>query len=269
MKKSRKIIEIDEEKCTGCGECIITCAEGALALVDGKARLVGDIYCDGLGACLGDCPEDALTIVEREAVDFDEEVVEKRLKVLGRPSLQEAEPSGPEKSEPESETMACGCPGSQTRVIEAPEAASDEAEAGEIVSELRQWPLKLQLLGPGAPFLKGSDLLFMADCVAVSFPDLHRKILKGNAVAIGCPKLDDLEAHIERLSDIIKGSGLRSLTVVHMEVPCCFGFVHAAQKAVERSGVDLPLKRVQIGVSGEIQEEEDLNAPGSLIAANS
>lgn len=242
---TRKIIEIDEQKCTGCGQCIIACAEGALALVDGKARLVGDVYCDGLGACLGECPEGALRIIEREADEFDEEAVEQMLK---------------HKSEPKHEpAMPCGCPGSHTRVIERPQACDDGEDAVEIRSQLGQWPIKLQLLGPGAPFLKGADLLLMADCTAVAFPDLHRKILKGNAVAIGCPKLDNLEAHIQRLAEILKGAKPRSLTVVHMEVPCCRGFVYAAEKAVELSGADLPLATIEIGVNGEILERADLN----------
>ncbi len=248
MSDTRPIIEIDEDLCNGCGQCIIACAEGALALVDGKARLVGDIYCDGLGACIGECPTGALTIVEREADEFDEEAVEERLK-----SQQEA---GPHKKE--AEPLPCGCPGSQVRVIEREQAGAEVPGPGEIKSTLGQWPIKLQLLGPQAPFLKDSDLLLMADCVAVAFPDLHRKILPGNAVAIGCPKLDDLDAHVNRLAEILKGAHPRSLTVVHMEVPCCRGFVYAAEKAVQKSGVDIPLRRTQISIKGEVMEEEEL-----------
>jgi hypothetical protein len=148
-------------------------------------------------------------------------------------------------------------------MIEREPPERGEAETGQIRSELGQWPIKLQLLGPQAPFLKGSDLLLLADCTAVAFPDLHRKVLRGKTVAIGCPKLDNLDAHIERLAAILRGAGPRSLTVVHMEVPCCRGFVYAAEKALERSGVTIPLRRLQIGIKGEIQEEEDLNAHAS------
>jgi Pyruvate/2-oxoacid:ferredoxin oxidoreductase delta subunit len=250
MHSVRKIIEIDEEKCTGCGECVIACAEGALQIVDGKAKLLSDVYCDGLGACIGPCPEGALAIVEREAEEFDEDAVEEYL--AGR---EESE-NGDSEAECPEPTLACGCPGSMTRTLE-PLAGKGGEEAGEIGSELRHWPVKLQLLGPQAPFLKGADLLLMADCAAVAFPDLHRKIIKGNAVAIGCPKLDNLDAHIERLAEILKGASPRSLTVVHMEVPCCRGFVYAAEQAIKRAGVDVAFSRIQIGVNGEIQERED------------
>lgn len=243
----RKIIEIDEEKCTGCGECIIACAEGALALVDGKARLVGDVYCDGLGACLGECPEGALRIVEREAEEFDEKAVEAR-----------RDPPGPAHSHAE-EPLACGCPGSSATALK-PAASNCESRA-EIASELTHWPIKLQLLGPRAPFLRGSDLLLMADCSAAAYPNLHQKLLKGHTVALGCPKLDDIEAHIERLADILAVARPKSLTVVHMEVPCCHGFVYAAEKAIARAGVDVPLHRVIIGRAGHIHEKEQLS-PG-------
>ncbi len=250
MRATRPIIEIDEDKCDGCGQCILSCAEGALKLVDGKAKLVGEIYCDGLGVCLGECPAGALTVVEREAEEFDEEAVEEL--------LSRKKDAAPEK--PAEETMACGCPGTQTRVIECGDEERPADEPGEVGSRLGHWPVKLQLLGPKAPFLKDADLVLLADCVAVAYPELHRKLLPGKAVAIGCPKLDDLEAHINRLADILAGASPRSLTVAHMEVPCCKGFVHAANQAIKRSGVDIPLKSMQIGVHGELMEEETLSA---------
>ena len=251
MGKTRKIIEIDEEKCNGCGQCILSCAEGALELVDGKAKLVGEIYCDGLGACIGDCPEDALTIIEREADDFDEEAVDALLKTQKQsPAAAEA----PQKEAP----MACGCPATQTMTLKKTEGAAGDEPAGPLHSQLGHWPIKLQLLGPNAPFLKGADLLLMADCTAVAFPDLHRKLLSGRAVALGCPKLDDLDAHVQRLSEILAGAGPRSLTVVYMEVPCCHGFMFGAQKAIEMSGVDLPLHQMMIGRSGEILRHEEI-----------
>ncbi len=256
MKQMRKMIEIDEALCNGCGQCILGCAEGALELVDGKAKLIGEVYCDGLGACIGECPEGALTIVEREADEFDEAAVEE---LLERKAQDEAAKSNP---------MPCGCPGAMARslaptapaVPAAPAAtAVSDAPADKLPSELAHWPIKLQLLGPQAPFLKGADLVLLADCAGVAFPDVHRKILRGRAIAIGCPKLDDLEAHIERLAQILAGAKPKSLTVVHMEVPCCRGFVHAAEQAIEQAGVDIPLSRMMIGVQGELLEEENMN----------
>lgn len=246
-KKPRQIIKIDEEKCTGCGQCIIACAEGALQLVDGKAKLVSDVYCDGLGACLGECPEGAMEIIERPADEFDEKAVEERLEQL----------KGGHEAHKAAEPLACGCPGASVMTFER-KAAAAGGPAGDTPSELGQWPIKLQLLGPSAPFLKGADLVLMADCVGVSQPDLHRKLLRGKAIAIGCPKLDDLDAHIERLADILEGARPRSLTVAHMEVPCCHGFVYAAEKAIERAGVDVPLKKIMIGRAGDILEEVEL-----------
>ena len=246
MKAKREIIKIDEEKCTGCGECIIACAEGALEIVDGKAKLVGDILCDGLGACLGECPEGALEIVEREAAAFDEEAVEERLKDLSEGERAEEPASG------------CGCPGAAAMVRETASVQRETGCCGEIPSCLGHWPVKLQLLGPKAPFLKDADLFLVADCVGIAYPEIHRNLISGKAVAIGCPKLDDLQAHIDRLALILKEAKPRSLTVVHMEVPCCFGFVHGAQAAVKAAGVDIPLKRINISRFGEILEEEDL-----------
>ena len=246
------MIEIDEEKCTGCGECIITCAEGALELIDGKAKLVGDVYCDGLGACLGDCPEGALTIIEREAEAFDEVAVKELLR--NRETAGHDHPrGGADAPEP---TLACGCPSSQTMVLDHGKPPCEESPADAPRSALGHWPIKLQLLGPGAPFLKDSDLILLADCTAASFPDLHRKLLAGRTIAMGCPKLDDIEAHINRLAEILQGARPRSLTVAYMEVPCCYGFVHAAQEAVKRSGVDLAVGRIKISRNGEVLEEE-------------
>lgn len=242
---TRKIIEIDEEKCTGCGECILSCAEGAIEIVDGKAKLVGDIYCDGLGACIGECPEDALKIIEREAVDFDEEVAMERVRQL-------------EAEKEDAEPLACGCPGSAAMELKDRKSPGSEEPAYEIESGLGHWPIKLQLLGPGAPFLKGADLLLLADCAGASYPELHRKLLPGKAVAMGCPKLDDIEAHIQRLSEIVNDSQLKSITVVRMEVPCCRGFVYAAEEAVKRAGVILPLKELVISRTGEVLSEEKI-----------
>lgn len=239
----RKIIEIDEEKCDGCGQCVIACAEGALEIIDGKARVVGDILCDGLGACIGECPQGALKIIEREGEAFDEKAVEKRLA-----SLADQEKT----NEP---TLACGCPSSSSQILSAAPCAS---ASGPAQSTLGHWPVKLQLLGPNAPFLKGADLVLLADCAATAYPELHQKVLPEKVVAMGCPKLDDLNAHIDRLAQILKEARPQSLTVVFMEVPCCKGFIYGAQKAMEKAGVDLPAKVMQIANTGKVLMEGQL-----------
>jgi len=254
MKRTRKIIEIDEEKCTGCGQCILACAEGALRLVDGKAKLVGEILCDGIGACIGECPEGALTIVEREAEEFSEAAVTHHASKEG---TETPVPHGPS-------VLACGCPSSAIMAF-APERSRGQKDHGpraKVTSELGHWPVKLQLLGPQAAFLKGSDMLLMADCCAVASPDLHETLLKGRTVALACPKLDDAEKHISRLAEILTHATPRTLTVVHMEVPCCTGLVHAALEAVRRAGVNIPVRHVVLGRRGEIIREEPLGGEG-------
>lgn len=242
MKTRRPIIHIDEEKCTGCGQCILACAEGALKLIDGKARLVGEIYCDGIGACLGTCPEGALTITEREAEEFDEQAA---MDHLHKPDA--SAPAG------NLETLPCGCPSSAMMSLKPACKPGPKTDGHrEVASSLGHWPVKLQLLSPNAPFLKGSDLLLLADCAAAAYPALHQDLLSGRTVAMGCPKLDNLEAHIERLAEILKGARPRSLTVVHMEVPCCSAWGSAARKAIVRAGVDIPLEIIIIGRTGEM-----------------
>ncbi|HQG32582.1 MAG TPA: 4Fe-4S binding protein, partial [Deltaproteobacteria bacterium] len=200
----RKIIEIDEALCNGCGNCITACAEGALQLIEGKARLVSDVYCDGLGACIGECPTGALTVVEREAPAFDEEAAARHVK------------EGKEEKETGNiGTLACGCPGAAAMTFDTGDAPADTVSAR---SALSHFPVKLQLIHPQAPYLKGADLLLMADCCALCYPGLHQNLLRGKAVAMGCPKLDDLNAHIGKLVQIVRSGGIRSITVVHMEV---------------------------------------------------
>jgi NAD-dependent dihydropyrimidine dehydrogenase PreA subunit len=248
MKKTRKIIEIDENKCNGCGLCILGCAEGALKLIDGKARLVGDILCDGIGACIGQCPQGALTIIEREAEAFNEDAVEQHLRTK--------QPHGAVMPSPA--TLACGCPSSSIMTLTPKKLSNGQKETpcAEMSSQLGHWPVKLQLLSPAAPFLKGSDMLLMADCCGVASPALHNKLLKGRTVAIACPKLDDVEKHIVRLAEILAQATPKTLTVVHMEVPCCTGLVHAAIEALRRSGVNIPMKHIVISRVGEILAEE-------------
>jgi ferredoxin len=247
MKRTRKIIEIEEDRCNGCGQCITACAEGALRLVDGKARLVGDILCDGLGACIGECPTGALKIIEREAVEFDEEAVKRHHHEPGPANLQNT-----------LTTLPCGCPSSMTMTFDRDTGGEDTARCVKRPSMLGHWPVKLQLLSPRAPFLRDSDMLLLADCCGVASPNLHEALLKGRTVAIACPKLDDVDRHIARLSEILSQATPRTLTVVHMEVPCCTGLVHAAVKAVEIAGVDIPLRHVVIGRMGEILVDEKI-----------
>jgi len=234
-KVMRKIVNIDEDKCTGCGVCIPNCVEGALQIVDGKARLIKEIYCDGLGACLGECPEDAITIEERVADEFDEEATNEHM-------------AGQAAGEPE----PCGCPGSSVRQFDAPAQTVAVAQAQR--STLSQWPVQMTLVPPSAPFLNGADLLLVADCVPFAYAGFHQDMLRDHAVLVACPKLDNFEAHQQKLNQIISQSGVRSITVVHMEVPCCSGIVHMAQEAVRASGRDIPFRDITVGVQGDILE---------------
>lgn len=240
----RKIVSIDEEKCNGCGQCVIACAEGAIEIVDGKARLVSDVYCDGLGACLGECPEGAITIIEREALEFDEKATEEHLKKI----------RGPKQTQRHTEHQGHSCPGSLMRELKRP-ASSKEVPVEITPSELLNWPVQLKLVSPYAPYFKGADLLLVADCVPFALADFHSRFLKGKPVIIGCPKLDDAEFYINKLAEIIKNSSLNSLTVVHMEVPCCSGLVYIANEALEIAGADIQLDDVTISISGEVIED--------------
>ena len=241
----RNIILIDDEKCNGCGNCITNCAEGAMEIIDGKAKLVSDIYCDGLGACLEHCPQDALIIEERDAPDFDEAAVDDRLKEIGRPPINAAPQVQHHNGPP-----AGGCP--SARVIKRDVVESDDNDTSEAHSMLGQWPIQLTLIPPNAPFLQDADLLIAADCVPFAYPRFHEKFLKGKAVVIGCPKLDDVDFYIERLTAIFKESTIKSVTLVHMEVPCCFGLNHALSQALLASKKEIPVKEVTVGVNGEI-----------------
>ena len=243
MKVIRKIIQIDEDLCNGCGNCVPSCAEGALEIVDGKARVVADIYCDGLGACLGECPTGALTIHEREADEFDEHAVEKRLAET-RPEPPPAKHVLP---------MGGGCPGQRLQSFGAAAPApgpSAPAQAEE--SALSHWPVQITLVPPTAPFLKGADLLVLADCVPVAFPTLHRDFLQGKRVMMGCPKLDDVEAYVEKFAQIGRVSGVRSITTVVMEVPCCSALPRIVRQGLERAGARIPMEEVVISVRGKI-----------------
>jgi len=237
----RKIIKIDEEKCNGCGLCIPNCAEGALQIIDGKAKLVKEIYCDGLGACLGHCPEGAITIEEREAKAFDEKATKRHLGEL--------------KKKEKKENLACGCPGTAVKTLKkqkAPRPSSGQA-AKKGGSELGNWPVQLMLVPVQAPYLKDADLLIAADCVPFSYPDFHQDFLKGRALVIGCPKLDAATIYEEKLTEIFKANNIKTITVVHMEVPCCFGLVQIVNEALRLSGRKIPMKEVTIGIRGEVK----------------
>ena len=257
MKVTRKIIEIDDQLCDGCGQCIPSCAEGALQIIDGKARVVADNLCDGLGACMGECPTGALQIVEREADEFDETAVEKH--------LEEVEPSktpGP-KSGPGAPIMACGCPSQQIRNL-APSphpgghSASGVTAPSSSLSRLGHWPVQIRLVPANAPFLKNADLLVLADCVAVTFPDLHKKLISGKVVMMGCPKFDDVDGYVQKFKEVFEKADIRSVTVAEMEVPCCAGLPWIVKKAMEAAGKKIPGREIVINPRGSIIEEKSL-----------
>ncbi len=242
MKVLRKIIEIDEELCDGCGQCVPGCAEGALQIVDGKARMVSEIYCDGLGACIGECPNGALKIIEREAFEFDEKAVEKHL-------------TEKEKTEKPA-TLPCGCPSSQIQQFMPASACQCANQASAIQggegSALSHWPIKIRLVPANAPFLKGADILVLADCVGVAYPGLHKDLLKGKVVMMGCPKFDDAEEYVNKFADIFKSAEIKSITVAIMEVPCCAGLPAMVKKGMNAAGKTIPVKEIVIGAKGNI-----------------
>jgi ferredoxin len=246
MKVARKIIEIDEDLCDGCGQCVPSCAEGALEIVDGKARVVADKLCDGLGACLGECPTGALTVIEREAEEFDEAAVEEYL-------------AEKEKNKPaEAPELATGCPSAGIMTFKPAESCQEASRPAAInddgESALSHWPVQIRLVPPNAPFLKDADLLVVADCVPVAFPAFHSVFLQGKAVMMGCPKFDDVQEYIDKFEAICKRSGIKRITTVFMEVPCCSGLPMIVKKGLEASGAQIPLEEVVISRKGKIIE---------------
>jgi len=254
----RKMVVIDEEKCNGCGECVPSCAEGAIQIIDGKAKLLADNLCDGLGACLGDCPLGAITVEEREADEYDEAAVEEHLKDIGRaPLSHHAAPAAPATGGCPSAAVTSfaapaggGCPSARTMDFAKP-AADDSADVASRPSQLAQWPVQLHLVPPTAPFFQNADVLLAADCAPFAYADFQEDLLKGKALAIACPKLDNTEPYVEKLTAMITQSNIKSLTVVHMEVPCCNGLVMMAKQALANSGRDIPFETVCIGIRGE------------------
>jgi ferredoxin len=251
-KVLRKIVEIDEEKCDGCGACVPSCAEGALQIVDGKARLISDVYCDGLGACLGECPREAIIIAEREADEFDEDAVEVHLHKMEHPGEELACGCASSTVEQfERPEMPCGCPSAAVRNFADQRRAEAGPGAAPQPSTLGHWPVQLTLVPPRAPFLDGADVLLAAHCVPFAYAGFHQDFLKDHALLIACPKLDDFRAHLIKLTEVLRQSDVKSLTVVHMEVPCCSGLVQMARQAIQASGKDIPLEEVMIGVRGD------------------
>jgi NAD-dependent dihydropyrimidine dehydrogenase PreA subunit len=289
MDMKRKIISIDEKKCTGCGQCIPDCPEGALQLIEGKARLVSDLFCDGLGACMGTCPEGAITVIEREAGAYDEKAVMDNVVPQG-PAVITAHldhllghgerdlysqaidylnehhipipahripgplPDHPHGGHP----SFAGCPGSAARSIPRQPHAGYQQQSGKTSSEktrseLRQWPVQLKLLNPQASYFDRADLLIAADCVPFSYADFHRDFLKGKIVIIFCPKLDtDIEEYITKLKDIFSNHTINSITILHMEVPCCSGTTSLVNQALERSGKNIPVKEFTVTIDGQV-----------------
>jgi len=272
----RNIINIDAEKCNGCGQCIPNCPEGAIQVIDGKARLISDLFCDGLGACIGHCPEGAITIEEREARAYDERKVMENIVRQGpnviRAHLEHLKGHGEHKYLQEAlsflkEKMIAvpaegeagqgahhgegGCPGSKMMDMRNKEAAKNDKKGVKLDSQLSQWPVQLMLVPAGAPYFDNADLLICADCVPFAYANFHQDLLKGKILLVGCPKLDNIEIYRQKLKDIFKNNNLRSVAYAHMEVPCCFGLVGIIREAITFSGKDIPFEEVNIGIKGE------------------
>jgi Pyruvate/2-oxoacid:ferredoxin oxidoreductase delta subunit len=245
----RKIVTIDEALCDGCGLCAPACAEGAITIVDGKARLAADNLCDGLGACLGECPRDAIRIVEREAPEFDVVAVEKHLQA----TLVGTAAAGPHHGG-HGHAAGGGCPGSRVMSFATGRTVDDASGSTEREpSRLAQWPVQLSLVPVTAPYFQDADLLIAADCVPFAYAGFHRELLAGKAVVIGCPKLDDNRFYQEKLTEILSTASIRSVTVVRMEVPCCGGIVSAARNALAASGKEIPFSEIVVGINGELR----------------
>ncbi len=243
----RNIIKIDEEKCNGCGQCVLACAEGAIQIIDGKARLVKDSYCDGLGACIGECPTGALQIEDRIAEPFDESL------------LQHPSPSKPES------LLACGCPGTMAQSLKGSSCQQQKKLDNSFLIEERQsflenWPVQLMLVPTEAPYLKNASLVIAADCVPCAYPTFHEKFLAGKVLLIGCPKLDNADLYEEKLAQIFRLNNIKELDIVYMEVPCCRGLIRIVQNALLQSNTRIPVKMTQISIKGEILKQEELKA---------
>ena len=235
----RRVIQIDEEKCNGCGACAAACHEGAIAMIGGKAQLMRDDYCDGLGDCLPACPTGAITFVEREAAAYDEAAVLKNKQ---------------EKMQGEGKTLPCGCPGTQAKAIVRCTAEPEACSAAHMVSELRQWPVQIKLVPVNAPYFKDAHLLVAADCTAYAYAAFHRDFVRGRITLVGCPKLDSVD-YSEKLTEILRNNNIKIVKVVRMEVPCCGGIENAVKSALQASGKFIPWQVVTVSTDGKILED--------------
>lgn len=249
-KVMRKVIRIDREKCDGCGQCATACHEGAIKVIDGKAKLVSDSYCDGLGDCIGECPLGAISFVDREADPYDGEAVKRNME-------------GCSSGEP----LPCGCPGTMARYLKntppspyvcSCSPASVQGSESSVSSELSNWPVQLRLVPEDAPYLRGAEILLAADCVAASCPNFHSRFVRGRVLLMGCPKLDDADYYMEKLARIIRANGTPALMVVKMEVPCCGGLLRLAEAAVDKAGVPLMLEHATLDTRGDVIEEASI-----------
>jgi len=254
----RNVIVIDESRCDGCGQCATACAEGAIAIIGGKAKLVSEVYCDGLGACLGECPQAAIKLVAREAKDFDEGAVKALLGSKaghahpghgGHPHAH-AQHHGGHAGHKHDADQPCGCPGSAVQNFGDSAESSSPVASGPRISRLGQWPIQLMLVPPSAPFLQGREIVLCADCVPFAVPDFHERYLNNRAVLVGCPKLDDVEFYGEKLKEILKEAAPYRLTVLRMEVPCCGGLARVALAARDAAAPDLPVEIHTIAIKG-------------------
>jgi NAD-dependent dihydropyrimidine dehydrogenase PreA subunit len=273
----RKIISIDENKCTGCGQCIPDCPEGAIRLIDGKARLISDLFCDGLGACIGTCPEGAICVIEHEAAPYDEKTVMENIVRRGPPVikahlehltshgqtdlynqaieyLKEHKINIPGNLHAGRLPQHDACPGSAARSIPRNRPSSARPPSAKAESELRQWPVQLNLLNPAAPYFDDADLLISADCAPFAFAEFHAELLRDKILIIFCPKLDsDIEGYIAKLAEIFSRHKVKSITVAHMEVPCCGGVRYVVDRALERSAKKIPVSEKTITIQGEVE----------------
>lgn len=275
-KKLRDIVIIDEDLCDGCGECILTCDEGAIQIIDGKARLVSANLCDGFGNCLGSCPQDAITIEQQEVAEYDEEAVQAHLERLKAQDQSRTTPA------PKRPPAPGGCPGSAVQSFGSETAPGDrfqqftscpgsamqsfenrDSNNGSVrpkaQTRLTQWPVQLMLVPPTAPFLAGRELLLAADCVPFSYAGFHEEYLEGKSLLVGCPKLDNLQFYRQKLEEVFRQSGCTGVTVMIMEVPCCGGLNMVAREALAAAGAEVPLKEVVVGIRGDIISEKEIS----------
>ena len=239
----RNVVKIDEEKCNGCGQCAIACAEGAIQIIDGKAKLVSEIYCDGLGACIGHCPEDAITIEQREAGEFDERATKAHLAQQKNAQMR----------------TDFVCPGMAAKQLREKSGLTQTAQTAQVPSQFGQWPVQLKLVSPHAPYFANADLLLVADCVPFAMGDFHSRFLKDHSIAVGCPKLDDVQFYVEKLAAILQANNLNSLKVIHMEVPCCHGLTYIARQAIAKNKIEMSFEDVTIDLQGNVSRTETVH----------